>query len=262
MSRTYYDYNNGFSNHLWFRRFPIQENADWYILMGIYAKHPKEEQAASSKVADTGWADIMLAFTNTEMRYFMDSVRQKKNPDKPDSMFGFSFDEDQTRVLQTRGFKEPRVMTRFLIQNRIDDMEASFDRYEEKHEILTRHISELEMLMDEMKDTWEDQPWGYSNGVMYSFEQDIASFADSHPELHYYVKILNDNDIPLSGDYLFSMDISGVDDLIIEAMFVAVIRWQHHNEGTLLPAIMSGAVVKWLKKLKASDEAQLWDSRR
>ena len=144
-------------------------------------------------------------------------------------MFGFSFDEDQTQVLQTRGFKEPRDMTRFLIQNRIDEMEASFDMYEEKHEILTRHISELEMLMDEMKGTWENQPWGYSNGVMYNFEQDIASFADSHPELHYYVKILKDNDIPLNGDYLFSMDISGVDDLIIEAMLVAVIRWQHHN---------------------------------
>lgn len=262
MSRTYYDYHDGFSNHLWFNRFVVQPNADWYILMGIYARHPKEDKAISSKVADNGWAHIMLAFSNTEMAGFMDSVRQKKNPKKPDSMFGFSFDEDQTQVLQTRGFKEPRDMTRFLIQNRIDEMEASFDMYEEKHEILTRHISELEMLMDEMKGTWENQPWGYSNGVMYNFEQDIASFADSHPELHYYVNILKDNDIPLNGDYLFSMDISGVDDLIIEAMLVAVIRWQHHNEGTLLPAIMSGAVVKWLKKLKASDEAQIQASKR
>ena len=40
-------------------------------------------------------------------------------------------------------------------------------------------------------------------------------------------------------------------------MLVAIIRSEHHNEGTLLPAIMSGAVVKWLKKLKESDVFQV-----
>lgn len=257
MSRTYYDYNNGFSNHLWFRRFPIQENADWYILMGIYAKHPKEEQAASSKVANTGWTDIMLAFTNTEMKDFMNSVRQKKNPQKPDSMFGFSFDEEQTEIWQTRGFKKPRDMKRFLIQNRIKDIEASFYKDDEKHEILTKHISELEMLMDELKDTWEKLPWGYCNGVMRNFEQDTYTFIDMYPELHYYGTILEKYNIERSNsDLLFSTNVSDLDDSCLEAMIVAVMRSEHHNEGTLLPAIMSGAIVRWLKKLKESDKSK------
>ena len=34
MSRTYYNYHDGFNNHLWFNRFIVQPNADWYILMG------------------------------------------------------------------------------------------------------------------------------------------------------------------------------------------------------------------------------------
>lgn len=126
MSRTYYDFNNGFSNHLWFRRFEVQSNADWYILMGIYAKHPDKVEI---KALDTEWSEIMLAFTNSEMSYFIDSVRQKKNKDKPDSMFGFSFDEAQSEIWQTRGFKEPRDVSRFLIQNRIKEIEDSFDKY-------------------------------------------------------------------------------------------------------------------------------------
>ena len=262
MSRTYYDHNNGFDNHLWFNRFAVQPNADWYILMGIYARHPKKDQAKNSKVADTGWDHIMLAFTNTEMAGFMDSVRQKKNPEKPDSMFGFSFDEEQTQVWQTRGFKEPRDMTRFLIQNRIDEIEASFDMYEEEHEILTKHISELEMLMDDLKDTWENLKWGYSNGVMQGFEHDTYTFIDRHPELHYYGTILDRYGIDIGHDNIYSLDESNMDDSCLEALLVAVMRSQHHNEATLLPAIMCGAVVRWLKKLKADDEAKLQDTRR
>ena len=45
-------------------------------------------------------------------------------------------------------------------------------------------------------------------------------------------------------------------------MLFAVMRFQHHNEAELLQAIMNGAIVKWLKKLKASDEAQIQASRR
>lgn len=263
MSRTYYDHNNGFNNHLWFKRFEVQSNADWYILMGIYAKHPKGDKATNSKVADTGWNHIMLAFTNTEMESFMDSVRQKKNPEKPDSMFGLSFDEELSEIWQTRGYKEHRNMTKFLIQNRIDEIDASFDKYEKKHELLTKHISELEMLMDDLKDTWNDLRWGYRNGVMYKFEADIYKFIDKHPELHYYGTTLDRYGIESdSSDILFSTDITGLDDPCLEAMLVAVIRAEHHNEGTLLPAIMSGAIVRWLKKLKASDEAQIQASGR
>lgn len=41
MSRTYYNdkEDSGYPFYLWFNRFPVQQNANWYILVGIYAKH-------------------------------------------------------------------------------------------------------------------------------------------------------------------------------------------------------------------------------
>lgn len=39
----------GFPYYLWFNRFPIQQNANWYILVGIYAKHPDNELNANAK---------------------------------------------------------------------------------------------------------------------------------------------------------------------------------------------------------------------
>ena len=268
MSRTYYDHNSGFDNHLWFNRFVVQPNADWYILMGIYARHPKKDQAANSKVSDTGWDYIMLAFTNTEMKYFMDSVRQKKNPDKPDSMFGFSFNEEQSEIRQTRGYHSQREMSEYLIRHRIKDIEASFDRYdekninEEKHWLLTRHIAKIEMLRDVLKDIRQNLPWAYHNDTMKSFENDTYTFVDSHPELVDYRDILTEYGIDLGDEGFYSKDVSNLDDRCVEAMLFAVMRWQHHNEAELLQAIMNGAVVKWLKKLKASDETRIQASKR
>ena len=268
MSRTYYDYHDGFSNHLWFNRFVVQPNADWYILMGIYAKHPKEDNATSSKVADNGWDHIMLAFTNTEMRYFMDSVRQKKNPGKPDSMFGFSFDEEQTEIRQTRGYRFPREMSQYLIKYRIKDIEASFDNPEEKnmdeekHWLLTKHIFKIEILMDVLKNIRKELPWSYCNDMMKDFENDTYTFVDCHPELLNYRDILEEYGIDLGDEGFYSKDVSNLDDRCVEAMLFAVMRWQHHNEAELLQAIMNGAVVKWLKKLKASDEARIQASKR
>ena len=267
MSRTYYDHNKGFNNHLWFRRFPIQANADWFILMGIYAKHPKREQATNSKVSDTGWKEIMLAFTNAEMKGFMDSVRQKKNQDKPDSMFGFSFNEEQTEIRQTRGFRRPRDMSSFLICNRIKEIEASFDRNDEnnnegKHELLTKHIAKIEIIMDTLKDVWRNLPLGYYNKVMKDFEKDTYTFVDNNPELLHYRDILNEYGIGgISSDELYCKDVSNFDDKCVEAMLFSVIRSQYHNEAELLNAIMSGAIVKWLKKLEKSDEFPIQSSQ-
>lgn len=47
MSRTYYNdkEDSGYPFYLWFNRFPVQQNANWYILVGIYAKHSDEPNA-------------------------------------------------------------------------------------------------------------------------------------------------------------------------------------------------------------------------
>lgn len=125
MSRTYYSekLDAAYPYYLWFNRFPVQPNANWFILIGIYAKHSDDVQNAGSK--STIWDTIMLAFTREEMTRFMSQVKQKKDPSKDDRMFGFGFDS-QKAIYQTRGFNEVRDMSRYLIENRIEEIRKSF----------------------------------------------------------------------------------------------------------------------------------------
>ena len=124
MSRTYYDKPGAdIPYHLWFNRYAVQDNANWYILVGIYAKHPADTEQA--QVKSTYWDTIMLAFTNKEMRSFMDEVKQKKDPTKDDKMFGFGFFDDK-RIVQTRGYPKQRDMSKYLIENRLDEIKNSF----------------------------------------------------------------------------------------------------------------------------------------
>lgn len=125
MSRTYCGEKDtaAYPYYLWFNRFTIQKNANWYILVGIYAKRP--DDAANAKAKSTSWDTIMLAFTNKEMAAFMAEVKQKKDPGKDDKMFGFGFD-DEKHIFQTRGYAEQRDMTAYLIENRLDEIRNSF----------------------------------------------------------------------------------------------------------------------------------------
>ena len=125
MSRTYYNdkEDSGYPFYLWFNKFPVQQNANWYILVGIYAKHSDDVLNACDKstICDT----FMLAFTYKEMSLFMSEVNQKKDPTKDDRMFGFGFDSSKA-IFQTRGWPEIRDMSRYLIENRIDEITHSF----------------------------------------------------------------------------------------------------------------------------------------
>lgn len=123
-SRTYYPKNTAqYPYYLWFNRFTVQPNANWYILVGIYAHYPNDKDKASCK--NIFWDKIMLAFTNKEMSLFMSELKQKKNPQKDDTMFGFGFDLDKN-IYQTRGFIENRDMSKYLIENRIEEIKYSF----------------------------------------------------------------------------------------------------------------------------------------
>ena len=125
MSRTYYNdkLGSGYPYYLWFNRFPIHTNANWYVLVGIFAKRP--EDVENAKANSTSWDTIMLAFTRKEMAAFMAEVKQKKDPSKDDKMFGFGFD-DAKNIFQTRGYSEIRDMTKYRIENRLDEIKNSF----------------------------------------------------------------------------------------------------------------------------------------
>ncbi|MGM9616804.1 hypothetical protein [Butyricicoccus sp.] len=123
MSRAYYYPNKKYQGTLWLNRFVPQDNADWFIIVGIYAKYPEEIE--HTKSTDIKWDTLMLAFTNQEMKKFMEEVRLKKNPEKYDQMFGFGFN-GKHEIMQTRGYKEERDMTQYLIENRLDEIRSSF----------------------------------------------------------------------------------------------------------------------------------------
>ena len=130
MSRTYYNdkEDSGYPFYLWFNRFPVQQNANWYILVGIYAKHSDDVKNAGAK--STKWDTIMLAFTNKEMLQFMSEVKQRRDPTKDDKMFGFGFDSSKA-IFQTRGCPENRDMSRYLIEKRIDEIETRLAELDE-----------------------------------------------------------------------------------------------------------------------------------
>lgn len=121
-SRTYYGVNSRYQGTLWFNRFVPQDNADWFILVGIYPTPPESETDSSSNIK---WDTIMLAFKNKEMKRFMDEVRLKSDNFKKDKMFGFGFN-GKKEIRQTRGYIEERNMTPYLIENRIEEIKHSF----------------------------------------------------------------------------------------------------------------------------------------
>ncbi len=125
MSRTYYNdkKDTSYPYYLWFNRFAVQKNANWFILVGIYAKRPDDPSNAKAK--STCWDTIMLAFTNKEMQKFMNEVKLKKDSSKDDKMFGFGFD-DNKMIFQTRGYEYHRDMTPYLIENRLSEIQNSF----------------------------------------------------------------------------------------------------------------------------------------
>lgn len=88
-----------FANYTWFNRFTISDQADYYVLIGFYAP----ELASTRGHRDPRWyKDVILLFTNAEMKKFVDECRLVRSPEVQDRMFGFGFDSPQ-RICQTRG---------------------------------------------------------------------------------------------------------------------------------------------------------------
>jgi len=120
MSRTYYGKRKkDHKYYLWFNRYNVPDNADWNVLVGIYPKIRTKPKGGTT----IEWATIMLAFTKAEMKSFMSTVKQKKDPTKDDKMFGFCFD-DEDMIFQNRGWPTERDMSRYLIKNRIAEIDA------------------------------------------------------------------------------------------------------------------------------------------
>lgn len=104
-----------FRFYTWFNRFEPSPEADFFLLLGMYAP-----DAARTKPVTAEWyKHCTLLFTLKEMREFMTSCRTVAGQE--DGKFGFGFDTE-SKIVQTRGDQHRRFVnyTDRLLSNRAE----------------------------------------------------------------------------------------------------------------------------------------------
>ena len=103
-----------FQFHTWFNRFDVPKEADYFLLLGLYAP----DAGMTKRIGMQWYRDCTLLFTQHEMKKFMVSCLTRAG--KQDRMFGFGFD-DERKVVQTRGDQDRQLkdFTQFQLSKRI-----------------------------------------------------------------------------------------------------------------------------------------------
>jgi hypothetical protein len=103
-----------FRFYTWFNRFLVPDEADFFLLIGMYAP----DAARTTRAGADWYKDCTLLFTSKEMKRFMSSCLTVKR--KEDKMYGFGFDDEQ-KAVQTRGDRNRGSIdfTDRLLANRI-----------------------------------------------------------------------------------------------------------------------------------------------
>jgi hypothetical protein len=106
-----------FQYYTWFNRFDVPERADFIVLFGNYPIN-LGNHGIGSKIR---YQDYSILFTNEEMQQFFNDCKTKSG--KPDSMFGFGFN-DLSKIVQTRCNIEKTIKNyaNFLLEKRLDDI--------------------------------------------------------------------------------------------------------------------------------------------
>ena len=100
----------------------ICDFAETYHILDYKALPLKLRATLASGLRDSSRSKLIL---HGREYAFMDEVRQKKDPNKPDKMFGLGFD-DTERIVQTRGYAVKRDMSQHLLKNRLEEIRNSF----------------------------------------------------------------------------------------------------------------------------------------
>ena len=87
------------------------------------------------------------------------------------------------------------------------------------------------------------------------FQSDVYDFIDNHPEygLNDYQKILEENNIQWGTQSMQAADVTALDGRCVMALLVGAVRAARFSEGALLNFFESGAIEKWLLRLKEVD---------
>jgi hypothetical protein len=112
-SRAYEQRPNAqFRFAIWFRSFPVAEEADFFILAALYPNITGRGTGNRS----SWWSPLLLVFSRAEMSEFISSLRTRSGG--VERMFYFGFDT-QDRVVLTRGATEQRDFTGFTFAYRV-----------------------------------------------------------------------------------------------------------------------------------------------
>ena len=147
---------------------------------------------------------------------------------------------------------------------------GSVSGYEKKgesmYENLTKYIPKIQgdFFGEWVKDTQNDgtarQPMqmpymNYSESVN-SFRKDFYQFLTDHTDVNLsdYQKILEENGITWDFDSMNNANVSSLGEFCVLALILGAIRTDRFSEGALLHFLESGAIVRWLERLKAIDE--------
>ncbi len=84
------------------------------------------------------------------------------------------------------------------------------------------------------------------------FIDDVHQFGGEHPELalKQYMNILEANGIVCSVKGMKTADVSSADEKLVMALIVGAIRADYYSMGALLDIFKSGAMNRWLLRLK------------
>ena len=106
--------------HLWFNNFLERyeiNNADYYILFGLYPVYQSSKNIKSKSVF---WKSLILCFSEKEMIELLEKVKTKREK-KADKFFGFGFNMDN-EIFGTRGFEEDINLSDFLLENKLKEL--------------------------------------------------------------------------------------------------------------------------------------------
>jgi hypothetical protein len=105
-SRPYHGEKDIYKHTFWFNNFfdkYASGSADVYILFGLYPLYNVSKNIKSRKQF---WKSLGLAFTDSEMREFLDHIRTKKG--ERDKFFYISFNDPSEGIFVTRGHPNPQ----------------------------------------------------------------------------------------------------------------------------------------------------------
>ena len=110
--------------NLWFNNFIDKydkNNADYYILFGLFPVYNQDENIKSKNVF---WKSLILCFNEKEMQDLLKKVKTKREK-KEDKFFGFGFNTEK-EIFATRGFLNEENKSDFLLDNKIDLIKSEF----------------------------------------------------------------------------------------------------------------------------------------